>query len=194
MKIALIEPNAPDYHIYSAWAIPRLGLPVLGTILREQGHQVKIYHEALEDFSPRKIWDVLNADLVGISITSSTAPRGYAMGRLLKLKGVPVVFGGVHATFLPEEPLRFGDYVLEGEAEESFPKLVSVLEGGGDLSEVPNLFYKDGDRIVATEKRPMCLSLDELPIPDFSLIEGHHKLKIYPVMTSRGCPFNCTFC
>jgi len=194
MKIALVEPAAPDYHIYSAWAIPRLGLPVLGSILKERGHQVRIYHEDLEGFSARKIWEILKADLVGISITSSTAPRGYAMGRLLKLKEIPVVFGGVHATFLPEEPLKFGDYVLQGEAEESFPKLVSVLENGGDLSEVPNLFYKDGDRVVATEKRPMSLSLDEMPLPDFSLIEGYEKLRIYPVMTSRGCPFNCTFC
>ena len=112
MKISLIEPKAPDYHIYSHLAIPRLGLPQLGTILRGQGHGVKIYHEDLEEFTPRKVWGVLNSDLVGISITSSTAPRGYAMGRLLKLRGLPVVFGGVHATFMPEETLKYGDYCI----------------------------------------------------------------------------------
>jgi len=194
MKISLIEPRAADYHIYSAWAIPRLGLPQLGAILKHQGHQVRIYHEDLEDFTAKKVWDVLGSDLVGISVTSSTAPRGYAMGRLLKLKGLPVVFGGVHASFLPEETLKYGDYCITGEAEESLPRLIEALQNGGDLSQVPNLLYKDGNSIIRTKKQPMRLSLDELPPPDFSLIEGHEKLKIYPVMTTRGCPYNCIFC
>ncbi len=194
MKISLIEPSSPDYHNYSHLAIPRLGLPILATILRDRGHDVTVYVEDLESIGTSAAWDVLNSDLVGISGTSATAPRGYAMARLLKLKGVPVVFGGVHATFMPEEPLKHGDYVITGEAEESLPALVEALQGDGDLSEVPNLLYKDGDEVVRTEERRFCTPLDDIPVPDFSLMHGKEKMRIVPVMTSRGCPHACTFC
>ena len=194
MKISLIEPKSADYHVYSALAIPRLGLPQLGSVLQQQGHQVKIYCEDLEGFTPAKAREVLSSDLVGISLTSSTAPRGYTMARLLRVKGVPVVFGGVHVTFMPEEALRYGDYVIVGEGEEALPELVKTLERGGSLSEVPNLVYNDSGRIVYNEKRPLRCGLDELPIPDLGLVEGSEKLRILPVMTTRGCPHGCTFC
>jgi len=194
MKISLIEPRSPDYHVYSGVAIPRLGLPILGTILHQQGHEVKIYVEDLRQFTPAAAWEVLKSDLVGVSVTCSTAPRGYAIARLLRLKGVPVVFGGVHPTFLPEEPLQYADYVLVGEAEESLPALVRALEQGGDLSGVPNLLYRDGDRVVHNPRQPLHVSLDEIPVPDLSLIEGHEDLRLIPALTSRGCPHNCKFC
>lgn len=194
MKVSLIEPKAPDYHIYSRWAIPRLGPPQMATILRDQGHDVKIYHEDLLELSGRRVWEILKSDLVGISITSSTAPRGYAMGRLLRLRGVPVVYGGVHPTFMPEEPLNYGDYVMVGEAEETFPELVNTLANDGDLDEVPNLYYKEDGEPVFTYEKKTSPAPDDLPIPDLSLIEGHENLKIYPIMTTRGCPHGCTFC
>ena len=194
MKICLIEPRSPDYHVYSGLAIPRLGLPVLGTILAQQGHEVRIFVESLREFTPATAWEVLKSDLVGISITSSTAPRGYAMARLLRLRGIPVVFGGVHATYLPEEPLQYADYVLRGEAEESFPAFTRALEGKGNLCEVPNLVYRDGDQVLHNPRQALSKSLDEIPMPDLTLVEGHEKLKIVPVMTTRGCPHGCTFC
>jgi len=194
MKIALIEPKSPDYHVYSHLVIPRLGLPILGTILRDEGHEVDIYVEDLQGISTAEAWDILKSDLVGFSCTSATAPRAYAMAGLLRLRGVPVVFGGVHPTFVPEEPLRHGDYVIVGEAEEAFPRLVSALENGGDLSQVPNLYYRKDGRVTHNEKRALTCDLDQIPIPDMSLVHGREKLKIMPVMTTRGCPHNCTFC
>lgn len=194
MKISLIEPRSPDYHVYSGLAIPRLGLPMLGTLLKRQGHDVTVYVEDLEEFSPQTALEVTRSDLVGISITSSTAPRGYAMARLLKLRQVPVVFGGVHATFLPEEPLQYGDYVIRGEAEKSFPALVQALEDGSDLSDISNLVYQDGEQIVHNEREQYCPDLDTLPTPDLNLLQGRDNLQIIPALTTRGCPHDCTFC
>jgi len=194
MKISLIEPRAADYHIYSAWAIPRQGLPLLGTILENKGHDVTIYQEDLAGFTPRKARDIVQSDLVGISVTTATAPRGYAIARLLQKRGLDVVFGGVHPTFMPEEPLDYADYCIQGEAEVSLPKLVDVLEKDGDLDEVPNLYYQDNGEVKKTDKKPRCLPMDDLPIPDYTLLEGHENLKIHPVMTTRGCPHDCTFC
>jgi radical SAM superfamily enzyme YgiQ (UPF0313 family) len=194
MKVSLIEPHSPDYHVYSRVVIPRLGAPILATILRRLGHEVKVYVEDLAPIRLADALDVLKSDLVGISCTSATAPRGYAMARLLRLKGVPVVFGGVHPTFMPEEPLKYADYVLKGEAEESLPLLVKALESSGDLSCVPNLLYLREGAVVRNAERPLCMDLDDVPVPDFSLVNGYRRMKIYPVMSSRGCPHACTFC
>ncbi|MFW6188828.1 MAG: B12-binding domain-containing radical SAM protein [Planctomycetota bacterium] len=194
MKISLIEPCSPDYHVYSMLAIPRLGLPLLGTVLSRQGHEVKVYVEDLQAIGSAEALEILQSDLVGISATSSTAPRGYAMARLLRLRGIPVVFGGVHPTFMPEEPLRYADYVITGQAEQTLPALVDALEDGGDLDAVPNLLYNRDEDVARTAEEPQSMELDEMPIPDYSLIEGRDQMNIMPVVTTRGCPHNCTFC
>jgi len=194
MKITLIEPRSPDYHIYSGVVIPRLGLPLLGTILRERGHEVQVYNEALSDIKPHDVRDIFKSDIVGISVTTSTAPRGYGMARLLRLKHTPVIFGGSHVTFMPEEAIKYGDYVIRGEGEDSLPMLLDVLEKGGDLSTVPNLLYREGEEIIHTERKALSECLDELPVPDISLIKHHEDLHILPALTTRGCPHRCTFC
>ncbi len=194
MKISLIEPRSPDYHVYSGLAIPRLGLPLLGTMLQRRGHDVTVYVEDVQEFSAQTALEVIRSDLVGISMISSTAPRGYAMARLLGLRDVPVVFGGPHATFLPEEPLQYGDYVVRGEAEKTFPALVDALENNKDLSTIPNLVYRNDGEIVHNERVNHCPDLDTLPAPDVSLIQGHDNLRILPALTTRGCPHDCTFC
>lgn len=194
MKISLIEPRSPDYHVYSHVAIPRLGLPVLGSALKRDGHDVSVYVEDVAAIGSAQALDILHSDLVGISCTSSTAPRGYAMARLLRLRGVPVVFGGVHPTFLPEEPLKHADYVVQGEGEDALPKLVQALQAGREPVDVPNLCYRRGEQIIRNERQALSTPLDEVPLPDYSLIHGVENLKIVPLMTTRGCPHGCTFC
>src|SRR3989338_2831746 len=112
MKIALIEPRASKANVYSELRMPLLGPVYLGTILKERGHEVEIYHEDIlkPDYSR------LGADLIGISILTSTAKRGYEIaGKFPKEK---VIIGGVHASLLPEEALLFARQVVVGEAEE----------------------------------------------------------------------------
>jgi radical SAM superfamily enzyme YgiQ (UPF0313 family) len=194
MRISLIEPGSCDYHVYSHLAIPRLGLPILGTILRDRGCDVTIYVEDLQPISRADLAAITGSDLVGISCTSATAPRGYQLARMVKAAGVPVVFGGVHPTFLPEEPLKYGDYVIAGQAEEALPLLVEALGSGGTLDGVPGLYYVDDGRIVHNGQAASVPALDDIPIPDFSLIRGSRRMKIKPIMTTRGCPHRCVFC
>lgn len=194
MKISLIEPRCPDYHVYSGLGIPRLGLPILGTLLQEKGHDVTVYVEDIKPFDAQSVREVTRSDLVGISTTSSTAPRAYAMARLLSLRDVPVVFGGVHATFLAKETLQYGDYAIKGEAEHTFPALVEALAKDAPLSDIPNLVYrKDGD-IVENERVQQCPDMNALPTPDLDLIDRNGDLRIIPALTTRGCPHDCTFC
>ena len=171
MKIALIEPRSSQANIYDRISMPLLGPIYLGTILRNRGHEVSIFHE--DTYVPD--YPRLDADLVGISILTSTATRGYEIARQFPRE--KVIIGGVHASLLPQEALGYARQVVRGEAEEV---IVDVVEG------------RIKDRLV--EGRPI-QDLDALPHPDFSLIKGFKSPSVItPISTSRGCPFDCSFC
>ena len=191
MKIVFIEPKPPDFHIFSRYRLPRLGTLILGTILKQAGYQVEVMAEVVEKLDFKKL---LSADLVGISSITSTATRAYALADELKQAGKTVIFGGPHPSFLPEEALSHGDFVLRGEAEKNILLLLRAIEEKTGLEEVPGLSFRVGDRIFHNPSQPeLCPEMDEIPFPDFSLLHG--KLgPVKPVMTSRGCPYDCSFC
>ena len=171
MKIAIIEPTAAKSNVYSKLHMPLLGPVYLATILRNRGHEVVIYHEDI----CRPDYKKLDVDMVGISILTSTAKRGYKIASQFPKE--KVIIGGVHASLLPQEALQHARQVVVGEAEEV---IVDIVEG------------RLRDQIV--QGRPV-KNLDDLPLPDFALIKDYKPVfSIVPVSTSRGCPFDCTFC
>jgi len=190
-KITFIEPAASGWHIYSSQKIPRLGLPILGALMKERGCDVTIY---VEDISPIDFEDALSSDLIGISCTSSTAPKGYSIAKYFEDNGVPVVMGGFHPTFMTEESLNYCSYVVRGEGEKALPGLVEAMEGKKAFEEVMGLSFKKDGTIVNNPDEEMMSCLEEAPMPDFSLIKGYEKIGVFPLSTSRGCPYNCSFC
>ncbi len=195
MRITLIEPRAPGVHVYAKFKLPRLGLPLLGALLeRELNIRPTIYFQELGGID----WtEVASSDLVGISTITPTAPEAYSVLREVKKRGdIPVVMGGPHVTFLPEEALRMGaDFVIRGEGEYSFLELVKRLrEGRRDLEDIPGLSFRDGESFFHNPVIPRVDDLDSLPWPDLTLIHNWERIRILPVMTSRGCPYNCKFC
>ncbi len=192
MKIRLIEPAPPSINILSYGFYPRLGLPLIGAALKAAGHDVRIY---CLQAAPIDAADVAGADLVGISTTTSTAPAAYALADELRAAGLPVIIGGPHPTFEPDDALRHADFVARGEGGDGIMlELAAALSGEGDLESVRGLsFWRDG-RPVHNELRERCADLDSLPTPDLSLIVGSERIREMPVITSLGCPFDCTFC
>lgn len=194
-KILMIEPRSPSMHIFSLAPLPRLGNIILGTILKERGFDVTVLVEEIQPIKDKIFED---ADLVGISTTTSTAGRAYAMADSLRQKGIIVVMGGPHVTYMPEEAILHADYVVMGEGEEVFPALVEALAAGEKIKPMAGLVMR-GEKICYTGTQHV-KNLDKIPIPDFSLVKGmnipriFHFKKIIPVQTSRGCPFNCSFC
>uniref|UniRef100_A0A7C3WPG7 B12-binding domain-containing radical SAM protein n=1 Tax=Desulfobacca acetoxidans TaxID=60893 RepID=A0A7C3WPG7_9BACT len=193
-KVLFIEPRSPRPHIFSRVVIPRLGCVLLGTILEQQGFEVRVVVEEISqpdyrtmDFKP---------DLVGISSISSTAPRAYQLADFYRQQGVPVVLGGAHSSFLPEEGLEHADFVICGEGDEALPELVATLSKGGDWREIRNLAFKEGGEVRKNPWRPFVENLDSLPIPNYRLIHGWkgNGAHCVSIATSRGCPFNCRFC
>jgi len=167
-----------------------MGTVILGTLLRERGHDVVIYNEnntgsVLDD--PDILADLCEADYVGVSIMTPTAGRGYEVAAGIRaLSSRPrIVMGGVHATFRPQEALAHADFVVTGEGENVISEIVEGKADPGIIRGTP------------------IENMDSLPLPDHELIHGLEKLwskagakALYrvPLVTSRGCPHNCEYC
>jgi radical SAM superfamily enzyme YgiQ (UPF0313 family) len=194
-KIVFIEPEAPNLHIFSEFPLPRLGVLLLGTMMARRGWEVEVF---VEDLRRVDYGLVAAADIVGISTITSTAPRAYAIADKVKAMGIPVVMGGPHVTFLADEALEHADYVIRGEGESALMAFIDAWEGDRDFSAVPNLSLKADGRVVHHPMQPMEKDLDILPYPDLSLLKPESRRRKFvppiPVQTSRGCPFDCSFC
>lgn len=195
MKIVGIEPKNFKTHVFSAFKLPRLAMPLLGTILKNKGYKVKIF---LEEWAPINEEIIKEADIIMLSTITTTANRTYELAKYYKKRYKKIIIiGGPHVSFLPEEALLYADFVIRGEGEKNLLKLIEHIEtGNDDFSSIPGLSYKKDGIFYHNPLEENFVDLDFLPIPDFNIIEGYNpsKLKIYPISTSRGCPYNCTFC
>jgi len=119
------------------------------------------------------------ADLVGISLLTCNARRGYEIAREYRRRGVPVVLGGMHVTACPDEAEREADAIVVGEAEDTWPGLLKDFEAGA-LKKI----YRSSN----------CSSLAGLPVPRRDLLKKEDYITVNTVQATRGCPFNCEFC
>lgn len=197
MNIVGIEPEAPGLHVFGRAYFPRLGLAQLLTIAEQSGHQCEIFCEEIAPIP----WDkVARADMILVSSITSTAPRAYALIEQIKEdvnSTAPILMGGAHVTFLPEEALAQGaDYVFRHEADESFVQFLrwwTSQRNPRELLSIPGISFKIGDQYHHTPP-PARVDLDTLPTPNLDLIYGYEKPSSIPLITSRGCPWNCDFC
>lgn len=196
-KVVLIESKSPGSHIFSMVLLPRIGIVLLATILRDIGYEVIIFIENFHEIN----WKIVQeADLVCISVITCTSVGGYKIAQRCKEMGKTVIIGGSHPTFMAEEATQYADYVCIGESEWSFPELAgAILEGDADPRQVKGIAYRidnPNGQFIKTEKARAVLAsdLDKFPFPDFSLIYGKPKKEITPIMSSRGCPHDCDFC
>lgn len=193
-KIVLIESRSPGRHVFSMILLPRIGIILLGTILRNMGYDVTVIVENFHKID----WKIIqNADLICVSLITSTSIGGYEIAKKCKEMGKIVIIGGSHPTFMTEEAAQYADYVCIGEAEWSFPKLVNaILRNDSNPREIKGVAYKIDEVLIKTGLTPAVTEqdLDDFPFSDFSLIYGNPKMKITPIISSRGCPHSCDFC
>ncbi|MFA5051624.1 MAG: radical SAM protein [Patescibacteria group bacterium] len=177
--------------------MPRLGLPLLLTMAEQRGHQCVIYSETAAPID----WTMVErADMLLVSSITSTMNRAYELIKHIRSgpnSRAPILIGGPHVTFLPEEALQHGaDYVFRNEADVSFLQFLEWYEGGKSdpraLLGIRGLSLKIGDQVVHTPPADL-VDLDTLPTPNLELVCGYHPQNI-PLMTSRGCPYSCEFC
>jgi radical SAM superfamily enzyme YgiQ (UPF0313 family) len=169
LKISLIRPNLGDYR--SSDAMPPLAMGILAA--RAPGHDITFYDEKAEAVPVSG-----TPDLVAMSVETYTARRAYALADGYRARGVPVVMGGYHPTFLPDEALQHADAVVMGDAEGAWERLLADFEAGFLQRK-----YAGSNDAPLTDYRI-----------DRSIYKGKNYAPVELVQWGRGCRFSCDFC
>jgi len=178
-KLLFIEPY-PEDHIYrmnpkerkNLW-FPKLSLPTLAS--RTPAH----WHVRILDESVDPVDYEAKVDLVGISAMTCYAPRAYEIAREFRARGVKVVLGGVHPSFMPDEAIQNADAVVIGEADEIWPRVLEDFEA---------------DRLEKFYKMEDFPDMGNYPHPRLELLKHDEYMTGQCIMTTRGCHFDCEFC
>ena len=180
----------------STWSVASLGPAFLGGMLRAHGHECTLLRVGME----MGVADIeaavreFRAGLIGVSATTRQWLRTRALLEELRERlNVPVILGGLHATFSPEEVLHHVgvDYVCLGEGEAALLELVEVLEASGHpaVRSVDNIWIKGQAR---PKIRPPIEPIDSIPFAARDLLD--ERWGVVHMSTQRGCPFPCTYC
>jgi len=146
--------------------------------------------------------------LIGISFRSTFFKLASKITKeIKKYIDVPVVWGGIHPTIKPQQCIELVDAVCVGEGEDAIINLATRISNGEGIENIENLWIRNRDTIIKNNVRPLIQDLDLIPFPDFSnenkyFIERGTIAPLsppvqrtnYSIMTSRGCPFHCTYC
>ncbi|HTY45035.1 MAG TPA: radical SAM protein [Patescibacteria group bacterium] len=204
-KVILFYPRHTKGWEVQPWCDAPLGLLCVATPLVHAGYTVKIIDQRIEPAWRRILQDELKGAPICVGMSSTTGPQlQYALqvSRLIKeYADVPVVWGGVHPSLLPQQTLQEDDVdvVVQGEGEATFLELVRALEEKKPLNSVKGIWYKDNAAICRTESRPF-INLNEQPPLAWDTIEPRRYIRtVFGVerlsfFTSRGCPYGCAFC
>jgi radical SAM superfamily enzyme YgiQ (UPF0313 family) len=183
------------------------GLAAMSGILKANGHETRLIH-ANEGLGPiPDLPDVLavveayRPGVIGFSTMSQQYPWAVRIARGLRSNGVrvPIVVGGVHVTMVPEEVAEDDcfDLSFAGEADHSFLEYVNRLERGGDVTSVPGTRLTVSGRKIHNPVGPYP-EIASFPPKDYDLFDIGKILRVkdgwVSILTSRGCPFKCTYC
>ena len=180
------------------------GIGILVAILKQAGHLVDYFcvTESLLDDSILSYVDQYSPDLIGFS--SNTLQWFYVKKYAALIKSrfqTPIICGGCHPTFKPDEVIQDQniDMICVGEGEVALKELLERMSSGKDISSIPNIWLKnEAGKIIKNDLGPLIIDLDLLPFADRSIVPYQtfiNNYKVEPIfITSRGCPFHCTFC
>lgn len=208
MRILLIQPNY-DVHVLC----PPIALGYLASSLEKDGHQVIIYDGTLKNASEGDFLgevDRFTPDLIGLTVMSRGHSRVKNTISSIKQRfDVPIVVGGPQVTSFPELVLRDlnADFAVVGEGEITICELAKyIISNKVDYDQIDGLAYltKDGS-IKVNRQRSLISDLDQIPFPAWHLmppskyrivpiLSPAKGFPVAPIMTTRGCPFHCTFC
>jgi radical SAM superfamily enzyme YgiQ (UPF0313 family)/2-polyprenyl-3-methyl-5-hydroxy-6-metoxy-1,4-benzoquinol methylase len=204
--ILLIKP-----HVFSLTQHPPIGLGYLSAVLSNQGRKTKILDLQFPDHQRELMYYLAYEQIswIGISVSIQNISNTRLLINTITafLPQIPIVIGGSYPSTLSDHCLNEldVDIAVVGEGEKTILELDAALADNYPLSTVSGLIYREGGEIKKTVPRPLCMNLDILPMPDYEQIppllysrvpwqvfkKGHI---VGPILTTRGCPFNCSFC
>ena len=212
MKVLLLRPAAEKKSM--ARVLP-LGLLAIGSVLKRAGHQVKILDLRISNSPDEELDAVMNSfdpQVVGIGVMTIECKYGFIDAAKVKKinPDVTVIFGGPHCSHEPQFILNDSnvDLMVSGEGDLTIVELIETLEKGKDVAGVPGIAYKKNGSYLRTAERPVIRDLDTID-QEYDLIDLERYFnfqssmdffpvfrnkRFIPLVTSRGCPFKCTYC
>ncbi len=219
-KIALVNPGPGEIlskgriianadHIY-----PPLGICYLSAVLKKENYQVDIIDQAARGFNLQQIvrWiKKQDPDILGFSTLTASGSGISAALTSIEVKkwnpNIKIVFGNRHANHNDYRILnKYSqvDICVRDEGEYTFLELVKALERNQPLKDIKGLTYRENGKFKRNEQRPLIKDLDSIPLPDRKALKMEYKgsfggLEFAPkgftsMVSSRGCPYHCTFC
>ena len=203
---------------FTSIAYESLAISMLSAIAKKEGHDVKLIHiptifkdgltrefKRLANLfsNDKEIFKQLKAyqpDLIAFSVATFDYQRALHYAEIFKMicPNAKIVFGGIHVSCVPEVVIanEFIDYIVIGEGEIAFSAIIKHIEKGNSSEPIINTWYKSKDNTIIKGKQVGFIQdLDSLPHFDKEIWKEVSPLKsYYMTMTSRGCPYNCSYC
>ena len=203
MKIALVRPNY-ETHIIT----PPLGLGYISSYLKKFGYEIKFIDGLnLRLKNEEIVKRVKDCGVVGIGVLTDYYLETKDLVKKLKEAGKIVILGGVHPSVLPKETLEEtgADFLVIGEGEETIVELIKAIEKKKKVDKIKGIAYKQKGKVIINPRRELIKDLNAVGFPDWKSIDPRTYQKaphgaivknfpIAPIMTSRGCPYECEFC
>jgi radical SAM superfamily enzyme YgiQ (UPF0313 family) len=180
LRIALVSPKGPLYRhrggiFRKSLRYMPLTLPTLASLVPpEFNADVVCIDEGISDVDLD-----LDADLIGLTVITGTAPRAYELARQFRERGKTVVLGGPHVTLVPDDAQPHADSIVVGYAEDEWPRLLRDYRLG---------------RIQPRYTQSPDLDLSNRPLPDRSVLPEKRFITADVFEATRGCVHNCSFC
>ncbi len=188
MKIVLVDPRG-----YSDCL--NTGLGYISAVLK--GHEVSVIDlNNKKGDDDKRITAAKDADLVGFSIKSATMKNAISTAEKIRKFNKKALFvaGGPHVAidgydFLKKNSIF--DICVTGEGEEA----IKEITDGNKTEKISGIIFRKGKKVIANKKRGWIKDLDKLTFPNYDPFDSvSGKIDTYPIITSRGCPYNCTYC
>jgi len=203
-EIILIQPKAGTFDMLGA-RLP-LGLLSIAAIPFQKGYHVTIIDQRVDNNWQQSLTVALGKNPICVGITCMTGKQILhaldAAAIVRKHSNAPLVWGGVHTTLMPEQSIEnpLVDIIVLREGDITFMELVEALESNKPLNAIKGLYYKQDGEVIKNPDRDFIKNLDELPELPFDLVDVNNYAslniegKSLDFVTSRGCPFKCSFC
>ena len=203
-NVVLLQPQVGDLDFFRSRPTPPLGLLSAATMVW-QDLEVRLVDQRTAGNWRDVLAGALDSKTVAVGITALTGGMLRhaldAAREVRRLREVPIVWGGVHPSLLPEQTVRheLSDYVVEGEGELAFARLIQRLAAGAAGDDIPAVWFKRRGQVGGT-RRATLLDFDALPPVPYALVDMENYIqsfrgkRMFFYQSSRGCPCRCAYC
>ena len=205
VKTALVNPP-PLKGVYRHQLYLSIGLAYLAAVLEENDYEVTVIDCPASEIDLEKLkikLATVQPNLIGITSMTPTIQSAIESANVAKevCPDSTIIFGGPHTTFMDKQVLdeeKNVDIIVRGEGEQTLLEIAQNISNNNKINQIEGITFRNNEHIVRTPNRMYIQNLDELPRPAYHNfpLEKYRLFgrRILPIITSRGCPSQCSFC